>query len=285
MQKFIGFARKSTGLLMTAGTGTFAVYQPGTTTPVTVYPADSTATPVSSFTLPVTGKIEFYARNGDLKVVATEGAETVTVDDVTMNAGTLYGTFAARPAAGSADRRYIATDTGQEYYDDGTAWQELPAGGAVSLTGVQTLTNKTIALGSNTLSGTKAQFDAAVSDDNPAYLGTNQSFTKAQGVARVALTDAATVAVDAALSNAFTLTLGGNRTLGQPTNPKDGQSITIKITQDATGSRTLAYHGDWLFPGGTDPVLSTAANAVDVLSGVYFADTAKWHAVLNKAFA
>jgi len=118
-----------------------------------------------------------------------------------------------------------------------------------------------------------------------ARLDTNQSFTKAQGVNRSALTDAATIAVDASLSNVFTVTLAGNRTLGQPTNPKDGQSITIKITQDATGSRTLAYHADWLFAGGVDPTLSTAANAVDVLSAVYFADTAKWYASLSKGFA
>lgn len=117
-----------------------------------------------------------------------------------------------------------------------------------------------------------------------AYLDQNQSFTKAQGVDRSALTDAATVAVDASLSNVFTLTIGGNRTLGQPTNPKDGQGITIFITQDGTGSRTLAYHADWLFPGGTEPTLSTAAAAVDVFSAVYNGATTKWYAVLNKTF-
>jgi hypothetical protein len=118
-----------------------------------------------------------------------------------------------------------------------------------------------------------------------AHLNINQSFTKAQGVTRVALTDAATVAVDASLSNVFTLTLGGNRTLGQPTNPKDGQGLTIFITQDGTGSRTLVYHADWLFPGGVDPTLSTAIGAEDVLSAVYNGATTKWYAVLNKAFA
>jgi hypothetical protein len=122
-------------------------------------------------------------------------------------------------------------------------------------------------------------------DINTPRLNRNQSWTKAQGVDRSALTDAATVAVDASLSNVFTVTLGGNRTLGQPTNPKDGQSITIFITQDGSGSRTLAYHADWLFPGGTDPTLTTTAAAVDVLSAVYNGSTTKWYAVLNKAFA
>ncbi len=125
----------------------------------------------------------------------------------------------------------------------------------------------------------------AASAANNAYLNVNQSFTKAQGVDRAALTDAATVAVDASLSNVFTLTLAGNRTLGQPTNPKDGQGLTIFITQDGTGSRTLAYHADWLFPGGVDPTLTTTAAAVDVLSAVYNGATTKWYATLNKAFA
>lgn len=124
-----------------------------------------------------------------------------------------------------------------------------------------------------------------ISPDGAAFKDSNQSFTKGQAVARSALTDAATIAIDASLSNVYTVTLGGNRTLGQPTNPKDGQSITIFITQDGTGSRTLAYHADWLFPGGVDPTLTTTAAAVDVLSGIYNGATTKWYAVLNKAFA
>ena len=80
-----------------------------------------------------------------------------------------------------------------------------------------------------------------------------------------ALTDAATVAVDLSLANYFSLTLGGNRTLGAPTNQTAGQSGVIVITQDATGSRTLAYNSVWKFPSGTAPTLTTTANAVDVL--------------------
>lgn len=43
-----------------------------------------------------------------------------------------------------------------------------------------TLTNKTIAFGSNTVSGTKAQFDTAVTDDNFAYIGQANVFTALQ---------------------------------------------------------------------------------------------------------
>jgi hypothetical protein len=99
-----------------------------------------------------------------------------------------------------------------------------------------------------------------------ADLGVTQSFTKAQRGTPVPLTDAATVAVDMALANNFTLTLGGNRTLGAPTNQVAGQGGVIVITQDGTGSRTLAYNSVWKFPGGTVPTLTTTAGAVDVIA-------------------
>jgi plastocyanin len=81
----------------------------------------------------------------------------------------------------------------------------------------------------------------------------------------VTLTDAATIAVDLATGFNFTVTLGDNRTLGQPSNTKVGQSGFIRIVQDGGGSRTLGYHADWKFAGGTDPVLTTTASATDIL--------------------
>jgi hypothetical protein len=100
----------------------------------------------------------------------------------------------------------------------------------------------------------------------------------------VALTDAATVDVDLSLGINFSLTIGGNRTLGAPSNTKNGQAGEIIITQDGTGSRTLAYHANWKFAGGSDPVLSTAAGAVDVLS-YKVVNSTFIIAALSKAFA
>lgn len=79
------------------------------------------------------------------------------------------------------------------------------------------------------------------------------------------LTDAATIAVDMSVGNNFSVTLGGSRTLGNPTNLTAGQSGVIFITQDATGLRTLAFSSYWDFPNLTAPTLTTTANAVDVL--------------------
>lgn len=83
-----------------------------------------------------------------------------------------------------------------------------------------------------------------------------------------ALTDAATIATDASLSNVFTVTLGGNRTMGAPTNLKSGATYIWIITQDGSGNRTLAYNSAFKFPGGVDPTLTTTAAAVDIISGV-----------------
>jgi hypothetical protein len=105
-----------------------------------------------------------------------------------------------------------------------------------------------------------------------AGLAVAQSFTKAQRGDVVSLTDAATIAVDLSLGNNFSVTLGGNRTLGAPTNTTAGQSGVIVVTQDGTGSRTLAYNSVYKFAGGTAPTLTTTASAVDVLA--YYVESA-----------
>ena len=92
------------------------------------------------------------------------------------------------------------------------------------------------------------------------------SFTAAQRGSIVALTDGATITPDFAAGNNFSVTLGGSRTLANPTNQTAGQSGVIVVTQDGTGGRTLAFGSNWKFPGGTAPTLTTAANAVDVIA-------------------
>jgi hypothetical protein len=90
-----------------------------------------------------------------------------------------------------------------------------------------------------------------------------QTFSAAQRAAISALTDGATITPDFAVANNYSVTLGGNRTLANPSNLVAGQTGSIFITQDGTGSRTLAYGSQYDFIGGTAPTLSTAANAVD----------------------
>jgi hypothetical protein len=98
------------------------------------------------------------------------------------------------------------------------------------------------------------------------------------------LTDASTIAVDMSVSNNFTVTLGGNRTLGNPTGLVVGQSGSIFILQDSTGSRTLAYSSYWDFPNGTAPTLSTAASAADRIDYIVRTSTSV-QAVFTAAYA
>lgn len=145
------------------------------------------------------------------------------------------GLLAARPATppvGSALALYDATDTGIVYYWNGSAW--------VTLLGVS--------------------------------LGLSNAWTASQRVVPVALTDAATIVSNFALSNNFSVTLGGNRVLANPSNVLAGQAGQIVVTQDGAGSRLLTYGSDWKFPGGVAPILSTAAGSIDILS-YYAIDT------------
>ena len=90
-----------------------------------------------------------------------------------------------------------------------------------------------------------------------------QTFTAAQRGTITALTDGETITPDFATSNFFSVVLGGNRTIANPTNITAGQGGAIFIVQDATGSRTAAWGTAWDFAGGTAPTLTTDANAVD----------------------
>ena len=97
------------------------------------------------------------------------------------------------------------------------------------------------------------------------------------------LTDATSITSDFAKGNNFLVTLGGNRTLAAPSNAVAGQSGSIYIVQDGTGSRTLAYNSAWQFVSGTVPTLSTGTDDVDML--VYMTRSAATiDAVLLKNF-
>ena len=94
----------------------------------------------------------------------------------------------------------------------------------------------------------------------------------------VALTDAATVLVNAALGNDFRLTLtASGHTIGAPSNPVDGQRIDIEITQPASGGPyTVSWNAAYDFGTAGAPVLTTTASKTDIIGFAYNAAAAKW---------
>lgn len=96
-------------------------------------------------------------------------------------------------------------------------------------------------------------------------LDTAQTWTRGQRGEVTALTSATTVTPDFADSNNFSLTLGHNVTLANPSNLVAGQSGVIFITQGASTAYTMSFGSYWDFSGGTAPAVTTTLSAVDCL--------------------
>jgi len=98
------------------------------------------------------------------------------------------------------------------------------------------------------------------------------------------LTSGSTVTPDFAASNNFTLTLGENLTIANPTNCTAGQSGSIFLIQDGTGSRTITWGSYFDWAGGTPPTLSTAAGSVDRLDYIV-RSASSIHSVVTLAYS
>ena len=100
-----------------------------------------------------------------------------------------------------------------------------------------------------------------------------------------ALSDGATVTPDLATHCNFTITLGGNRTLANPSNVVAGQSGSIFVVQDGTGGRSFNSFGSyWDFIGGTVPTFTSTAGAVDRLDYIVRSST-KIHVVFTANYS
>ena len=100
-------------------------------------------------------------------------------------------------------------------------------------------------------------------------------------VSVVGLTDGATVALDASLGNTFRLVAGGDRTLLAPSNPIDGQKITV-IHYASGANRTLTLTtGAGGFRFGTDitALSATTSGKSDYLGFIYNGADNRWDIV------
>lgn len=187
---------------------------------------------------------------------------------------------------GTADAYVITLSPAPAAYVDGMViWcRAHVANNAACTINVNTLGAKNIVHGNNTtLTASEVELDQSMLLRYNATLGggvfellnpglhyvrtdTAHEYTKTQNFNATTLTDAATIAWDLESNQVCTVTLGGNRTLGTPTNMKDGGFYSIMVKQDATGSRTLAFASEYKFADGTTPTVTATANAIDILT-------------------
>jgi len=205
-------------------------------------------------------KLATIATAGKVSNSATTAASANTASAIVardssgnFSAGTIT---AALTGTASSATALATARTIQGVSFDGTANLTVAtAGSGISVTGTAIANTGVLSVNGN-----------AGAITNIAATNAVQSFTVAQRGTITALTDGATITPDFAAANNFSVTLGGSRTLANPTNLTAGQSGTIVITQDGTGSRTLAYGSYFKFAGGTAPTLTTTAAAVDVIA-------------------
>jgi hypothetical protein len=180
-------------------------------------------------------------------------AEKLALTGGTMTGAIAMGTNKITGAGDPTDAQDVAT---KNYVD--TNFQGTDAG-LTYLDGLNFTDEASFKTGVNLEIGVDVQaFDADTAKTDVA-----QTFTAAQRGEITTLTSATTITPDFADSNNFTCTLGHNATIANPTNLTAGQSGSIFLVQDGTGSRTVSWGSSWDFAGGTAPTLTTDASAVD----------------------
>lgn len=212
--------------------------------------------------------------NEALVTIPGQTSDTAKIDKATLDANSvLYATADDTPAALAMAASTILARLASGNIVAATPAQlktllAIASGDVSGLGGAATLnvgtTAGTVAAGDDSrLTNTRTPTDATV--------------TPPKMAATVALTDGANIATDASLAEIFKVTIAGNRTMDNPTNPTAGQTLIYRIKQDGTGSRTITWGSNFRF--GTDvtsPTLSTTAAKTDYIGFKYNADDTKW---------
>lgn len=151
-----------------------------------------------------------------------------------------------------------------------------PAFNAIT-TGTNTTATMTVGAGGTlTYASSGVNNASEVSGDaNVAFTDVANIFTKAQSVTPTTIgsgtcTSTYTLTPSGTVSNDYVLTCAASAaiTLANPSTITPGTTLNFRIKQPSTGSpATISAVGtNYLFPGSTLPVLSTASNAIDFIS-------------------
>ena len=256
---------------------------PATRTPIRIARGSASALETNKADI-LEGEIAWDTTNNKLLVKEGSNLEESSVSDSTkvpLAGGTMTGllTLSGAPTA-------TGHATTKTYVDTADGLKLSLAGGTMTgnivMSGTETVDGRDLSVDGTKLDGIAAGAEVNVQSDWDAGSGDAQilnkptlvalsgdnNWTGAQRGNISALTSASAITIDMSVSNNYSLTLGHNVTFNNPTNQTAGQSGSLFLTQDGTGSRTAAWGtsgatSEWKWKGGTAPTLSTAANAVD----------------------
>ncbi len=207
--------------------------------------------------------VESGTVNGKTGWVQTNNISTIGSDNIEFTQFSGSGTYSAGTGL---------TLTGSTFAIDSTV---------STLTGSQTLTNKTIALGSNTVSGTTAQFNSALTDGDFATLAgtetlTNKTLTSPSMTTPTVSSGTLTVSASGIVFTDGTQTKEGvpSRT---PINQQSGTTYTTVLTDRDTLIEcsnasaitvTVPPNSSVAYPIGTSiDILQTGAGQVTIAAG------------------
>jgi hypothetical protein len=209
-----------------------------------------------------------------LGTMAVQAASSVAITGGSINGTSLGATTAGSAKVTTLDiasgltLATLAGTSGQVLTSAGAGfvptWTTAATGTVTSVAGTGTvngltLTGTVTSSGSLTLGGTLSLVSPpAIGTTTPAEVKATTGWA-----ANLALTDAATIAWDTATSQVATFTfVSTNRTMGAPTNLKNGAFYALAVIQNG-GSNTLTWNSIFKWASGTAPTLSTAAGAKD----------------------
>lgn len=207
------------------------------------------------------------------------GITNAAVAQASGNAALVVGTNAL--ASGNAALTNAATALASGNAALVVGAQALSSGVAALASGNAALTNAATALasGNAALSGLANKYDKTGGPISGPVIVQSQAigsptFISASGV----------ITLNFGAGNNFEVVLtSGTQTLASPTNASGGQTGTITVRQDNTGSRLLVYSGGWRFPSNTAPTLTTTASGVDILA-YYVVNPSRINAVATLDF-
>jgi hypothetical protein len=232
----------------------------------------------------VTGQVSYAAVANSVAVANVSGIgniATINLDGSATNVLYGNGVFAG-----------ISVSAGSYISNGNSNVNIATANGNVTLTAVGNTTMTVTGTGAN-ITGTLN----ATGNANVANIGANNAVITTGNITSASIgnlvltkynetviaggnTGAATLTPNVAAGTIYNYTLTGNITISALSNAVAGSGATLILTQDATGNRLLT--STMKFLGGTK-TLSTAANAIDIMSVFY--DGTTYYASLGKGFA